>query len=323
MKNFWFILCFGILLIFSLKVLALTISPAKIALSANPGETIEFRMSVRNDLDKSATFYSTIENLTVKGGEEPVFLPADFGLPTWIEVQKEITLGPKERVEIPVLIRVPKDAPPGGHYAAIFWQTAPPDRKEPGIGIVTKVGALILLEVSGEVVEKAEVLSFGAEKKFFTHLPVNFSFDLKNEGNVHIIPEGRVYIKNLFGKTVTSLNVNPGGFYALPQTTRRFFTQSFEPKGGMPKIEGKGFFTELKREISGFALGYYRANLNLEYGKGKKVIEANFGFWVLPIRVLSLSLLILAIILLILTKGISAYNRWIINRAKKLESKNE
>jgi hypothetical protein len=316
-NNFWLLFWVGILLIFCPSVLALTLSPAKITLSADPGETIETKISVRNDLDQTTTYYSSVEQYTVKGGEEPVFLPAEFGLPTWIDVQKEITLAPKERVEIPVLIKIPKDAPPGGHYAAIFWQTASPQGG--GVGIVTKVGTLVLLEISGEVNESGEVLNFKAERKFFTHLPVNFSFDFKNTGNVHIAPQGKIYIKNLFGKTVASLTVNPGGFHTLPQTTRSFYSQSWEPEKGMPKIEGKGFFAELKREIAGFAFGYYKAQLNLEYGKERKVIQKDFGFWVLPIRVLSLSTLVLAVIILILTKGISAYNRWIINKAKKNE----
>ena len=317
-KIFWFLIFCGILIVFSLKALALTVSPAKLVLSADPGETFEIKMSVRNDLDRTATYYSSVERYTVKDGEEPIFLPAEFGLPTWIKVPSEITLGPKERAEIPILIEVPEDAPPGGHYAAIFWMTAPPEG--PGVGIVTKVGALVLLKVSGEVVEEGEVVRFGAERKFFTHLPVNFTFDFKNTGNVHIAPEGRVYIKNIFGKEVASLVVNPGGFHAFPGTTRRFYTQSWEPEGGMPKIEGKGFLAELKREKAGFAFGYYKASLNLTYGEEMKTATADFGFWVLPVRILSLAILVLAVIILILTKGIRAYNRWIIAKAKKSET---
>ena len=316
------IFIFTIFLILGLNILslgeslALTISPAKIILSADPGETFEAVMRVRNDLERTVTHISSVERYTVRGGEEPIFYPEGFGLPTWIEVPAELTLGPGESVEVPVKIRVPEDASPGGHYAVIFWATAPP-KGEGAVGIVTKVGALVLLEVSGEVIESAEISDFKAQKKFFTHLPIGFSFTLKNTGNVHLMPLGEVIIKNIFGKTLAILKVNPGQYHALPDTTRTFTTANWEPEGGMPKIEGKGFFAELKREKAGFAFGYYKADLNIEYGKERKTAQASFGFWVLPWRILLIAILILAVILLIFTKGISVYNRWIIAKARQ------
>ena len=315
---FWIFVLGGTL--FALQSAALTISPAKFVFSADPGDVIETKMRVRNDLDRTVVHYPSFERYTVgEGGEEPVFLPSDFDLPTWIEVKPaKLTLGPKESQDVDIIIRVPKDAQPGGHYAAIFWQTAPPEGEEGGrVGIVTRVGALVLLEVSGEVIEQGEILSFEAPKKVFNRLPITFSFALKNTGTVHLGPTGQVTIKNIFGKTKAILEVNPGVYYALPNTTRTFYTQSWEPEGGMPKIEGSGFFSELKGEKAGFALGYYKANLSIQYGKEKKTGQASFGFWVLPWRVLLVGILIMAVILLILTKGIQKYNQWVIARARR------
>jgi len=310
------ILLFLILGFFPFQSLALTISPAKIIISADPGEKVETTMRVRNDLERTVTHISSVERYTVRGGEEPIFYPEAFGLPTWIEVPSELTLGPGESVDVPVKIRIPEDAPPGGHYAAIFWATAPP-KGEGAVGIVTKVGALVLLEVSGEVIESGEVVDFRAPKKLFTHRPVSFSFALKNTGNVHLMPSGEVIIKNIFGRTLAILKVNPGEYYALPETTRTFTTQNWEPEGGLPKIEGKGFLAELKREKAGFALGYFKADLNLEYGKERKTGQASFGFWVLPWRILLIGILILAVIILFFTKGIQKYNQWVISKATK------
>jgi len=119
------------------------------------------------------------------------------------------------------------------------------------------------------------------------------------------------------GRTSTILEVNPGLYHVLPNTTRAFYVANWEPKGGMPKIEGEGFIPALRKEIAGFALGYYRANLNLEYGNGKeiKTDKASFGFWVLPWRVLILIIFILAAILFLFTKGINKYNKWLIAKA--------
>ncbi len=298
---------------------ALTISPAKIILSADPGETVEVSMFIRNDLEKTLTFSPAYEGYKTRGGAEPVFFKQNYGLSTWMEtVPAQVNLGYKEWGQITVKINVPEDAEPGGHYAVIFWSSRPAGEAGTGVSIVTRVGALVLLDVSGEVVEAGKIVSFETSKKFFTHLPIIFTYDLKNEGTVHLIPEGKVVIKNIIGRTSAIIEVNPAATHVLPGDTRTFYTAYWEPEGGMPNIEGEGFFPDLKRELKGFALGYYRANLNLEYGKEEiKTLQASFGFWVFPWRVLVLSILILGILLFGVTKGIQKYNEWVINKVEE------
>jgi len=321
-KHFVFILIFlGFgFYFFAFQSRALTISPAKFVFTADPGQIIETKMNVHNDLDRTVTYYPSFDRYTVTvGGEEPVFFPVDSGLPTWIEVAPaELNLAPKETITVSIKINVPKDAPPGGHYAVIFWSNAPPVGEGTGVGIVTKVGALVLLEVSGDVKESGEIVDFLTPQKFYSHLPVNFSYHLKNTGNVHVRPDGEVNISNIFGKTANSLDANPARAYVLPNTKRNIVTGSWLPKKtNFAEIEGKGFFAELRREVSGFAFGYYKANLNLEYGKEKKTTNASFGFFVLPWRLLLIIILFLAILLFIFTKGIKVYNRRIIAKARE------
>lgn len=318
-KIFIFLILFFLgLTLFPARSLALTISPGKFVLSADPGQTIETSMYVRNDADKTLTLYPTIERYTTRGGEEPVYYPENYGLPTWIEtVPSEVTLAGGGSANVSIKINVPEDAEPGGHYAVIFWSSAKPQQKGGGVGIVTRVGALVLLSVSGDVVEGAELVSFKADKKVLNYLPAGFSYGFKNTGNVHLRPTGKLTIKNIFGKTVAILDANPGSGYTLPQTTRTYSTANWEPKAGIPKIEGEGFFANLKKEKAGFAVGYYKAYLNLEFGDQIKTAKVSFGFWVLPWRILISSALALGILLLFFTKGIKKYNQWVISRANR------
>lgn len=320
MKKIVIFISFLILLLgfFPLQSQALTVSPAKFFLSADPGETINTKIYIRNDLERTETYYPQFEAYTTKGGETPVFFKQNYGLPTWIKTNpSQVTLGPQESSEVPVIIKVPEDAEPGGHYAVIFWSSAPPDEKG-GVSIVTRVGALVLLEVSGDMVDSAEIVEFKAPTKFFTHLPVTFTYNLKNDGNTYVLPDGKVVIKNIFGKTAATLEANPTASHVLPDKTRTIVTANWEPEGGMPKIEGEGFFPDIKRELKGFAFGYYRANLALEYGKQEiKTLQANFGFWVLPWRVLMLSILVLALLFFGIVKGIQKYNQWVINKVEE------
>jgi len=320
-KIYFFIILFILgLVLLPYQSGALTISPAKIILSADPGETITTVMVVRNDLERTLIFYPAFEAYTTRGGEEPVFFETNRGLPTWIETNPlSVTLGEKETASVEVIIKVPEDAEPGSHFAAIFWSAAPPTKgTETGVGIVTRVGALVLLDVSGEVVNSAEIVGFKTPQKFFTHLPVSFIYDLKNEGTVYVMPDGKIIIKNIFGGTSGVLNINPSQAHVMPGTTRTIYAQNWEPEGGMPKIEGEGIFQDFQRELKGFALGYYRANLTIEYGKDEiKTTQANCGFWVVPWRILILTILVLSLLILGIIKGIQKYNQWVINKVEE------
>ena len=303
---------------FPFQSLALTVSPGKFVLSADPGDVIKKTMRVRNDLSETITFASYFERLEIRGGGEPVFIPEVKDLASWIQTNpEEITLEGGETGEIDITINVPANAEPGGHYAAIFWGNAPSKQEEGRVGISTRVAVLVILDVSGDVVESCEISDFKSAKKIFSHLPINFNYDLTGGGTVHQKPTGKVLIKNIFGQTKAILDANPSGDIVYPGMKRTFTTSNWQPEGGMPKIEGKGFFSELKREKAGFVLGFYRAQLSLEYGKNEiKTAKASFGFWVLPWRILLISVLILAILLLIFTKGIKKYNQWVIKRAR-------
>lgn len=300
---------FGII-IFPLKSLALTVSPAKLELSADPGDKIIGIITLISNEGERVSYYTSFERLEVVGiWGEPKFTGEKTGLATWIEISpSKITLEPRERKEVSFSIQIPEDAQPGGHYAAIFFGTAPP---EGGVGIATRMAVLVLLRVSGEVIESGEILNFRAEKKVFNYLPVNFSFNLKNTGTVHLKPEGEIVIKNIFGKTAEILPVNREGYNALPNS-ERVFSASWLPKS---EIKGEGFLAGLKKERAGFGLGYYKAILDLKFGE-KGTAQASFGFWIIPWRILVVSILILAVLLLLIVKGIKVYNRWIVTKAK-------
>jgi len=298
--------------IFSPLSLALTISPAKFEFSADPGDTIKSQIALINEQDVSLIFRASSERLTVRGSYgEPVFTGEKVGLATWIEfASSTVNLAPGEEIRIPFTIEVPENADPGGHYAAVFWSTVPGEVGT-GMGISMRVAALMLLRVSGEVIEEGEILNFKTREKLANYLPIDFSFKLKNTGTIHLKPGGEIVIKNIFGKITDILPINLELYSVLPKNERAF-SVSWQPKS---ENKGKGFLTELKKERAGFALGYFKANLNLEYGEAKQTSQASVGFWVLPWRILLLSFLILIVVLLCFFQIIKWYNKWIIAKA--------
>jgi hypothetical protein len=179
----------------------------------------------------------------------------------------------------------------------MWWGTAPPEKKQ--VAIVTRAGILVFLEVSGKINEKGEVLAFSLpEKKFLVfQLPDGFKIEFKNAGNTYLKPRGEIAIKNILSSAVATFRVNEKERIILPDNTRFLeTTPSFEKRP--------------------FAFGFYRAELNLQWGEKPEVFQKNIWFFVFPWKAVLLTLLILAVLVLLLTKGIKKYNQWIINKAR-------
>ena len=312
-------------LFFGSTVLALSVSPVRIETAGDPGKIVRGEISLINEYNGTKTFYSSFENFEATGETgTPAFIEGEQGLATWIETTPQITLEPGKQKKVPYAIHIPKDADPGGYFAAIFWSTSPPKSKEGGaVSIAAKVGILVLLKVTGEIEEGVGLLEFSTEnnKKFFDALPINFIFRFKNSGGDRVKPAGEITIKNMLGRVAAVLPANKSDGNVLPQSIRRFETiweKVDEDEDKEKKIETetdeKGFIQELKREKDNFAFGRYTAELNLKHGAEK--IQSSFSFFVIPWRILSLVILILALTLFGFIRGMRRYNKWIITKAK-------
>jgi hypothetical protein len=307
--------------------LALTISPPKIELLANPGQKVEDEIKLFNETDSELTIYTSTANFIAKEGEEgvPKFLTPEEkegDLADWIEIEEgPITILPLEQKVIPITINIPTWADPGGHYAGIFFGTQSPGEKEGTVvGVTGKLGGLILLRVSGDIEEEGKLVSFDLKdsKTFYEHLPIDFVIVFENLGNVHLKPQGEILIKNLLGRTSDIVDINKPeigtGKNVLPESVRRFesswIKSSFE-------IFPQGFLEKLKFEKDNFAFGRYKGDLILEYGtQGKKATDS-VVFWVFPWHLILVTILGTGLLVCLMIVGIRRYNRWIIKKAMK------
>ena len=106
---------------------ALTITPIRYEIAGNPGEVLEQKMTLVNETKKDQLLYVSFSNFEAQGDTgSPTFVEPKEGLGTWISTsQSTINLGAGEQKVINFKIEIPKDAEPGGHFAAIFWGTNP------------------------------------------------------------------------------------------------------------------------------------------------------------------------------------------------------
>lgn len=319
-----------ILGLFPYETKAITIIPPRVELSADPGSKASGVVKIYNETETTLSLYTSTANFTAKQGKEgvPEFLAPDendYGLASWIEIEKgPISVLPKEYLAIDYAINVPFGADPGGHYAGIFFGSGNPDEKESktAVGLSSKAGILVLLGVSGKVSEigKLEEFILKEQKSFFERLPVDFVIGFRNDGNVHLRPEGEIMIKNIFGKQVAAIGVNKRkigtGINILPNTARHMEASWKNSEGDMPG-SGQDFWSKAKAEKENFAFGKYTASLNLVYGSKRGAVQEDITFWVFPWHLILVYFLSAAILILVLRILVKKYNKWIISQAIK------
>lgn len=297
------------------SVSALTISPARIELTADPATSVSDTFLLINEQENEQTFYTSVENFEAQGESgTPSFTTAKEGLASWVSVDEKITLKKGERAKVQFTVAVPKDADAGGHFAAIFISTVPPSNKTGGVAVGAKVGMLMLLRVNGELKEGGGVLSFSLKNKghFATELPLEFMYRFNNSGNDRVNPTGEIVVRNMFGLTVERLNANPSVGNVLPNSTRRFDV-TWGNEEALP--ESASFFAHAGYQARNFALGVYTAKMTLTFGSSSSATNTTAVF-IFPWQLMMLVTLFLFILFAILRVLVKRYNTWIIKQAK-------
>jgi hypothetical protein len=304
---------------------ALTLTPPKIEVAGDPGETVTAVMTVINDSGKAAVYYSSFANFASQGESgTPAIVTADDDLGTWITVPESITLAPGAARDITVSIAIPKNAAPGGHFAAVFWGTQPnaPVKKQTGIG--AKTGSLVLLRVNGDIPESGGVIEFDTVggDHFFTALPIPFYYRFQNGGGDRINPKGDIVMKDMLFITGARVPGNPVDGNILPNSTRKF-TTVWAGKAGAEGVPPSGFFKAVKYEFKNFAFGRYAAHLKLSYGTKGEVTDSVVHVWVFPWH-LTLFVIVLAALIWFLSRmGVRHFEHWAIEEAEVMLEKKE
>lgn len=307
---------------------ALTVSPVRLEVSGDPGQTLKVETLLINETTVPETLYSSYSNFEAQGESgNPSFVEPKDDLGTWMKAPESVELKPGETKIVPVTITIPTNADPGGHFAVVFWGTTSPKNPATNVGVGSKTGILILLRVNGDVSEQGGILEFDTvgKERFYTSLPVTFYYRFQNNGGDRIKPTGEVVMKNMLHITSAKIPGNPVEGNILPGSTRKIETTwqgKTGPKPVAPEDQGN-FFNKVSYEWKNFAFGYYKATINLAYGTQNQVSTGTVGFWVFPWH-LTIFVVVAAVILyFILKKAIKSYNRWVIKKAEEMLKKEQ
>ncbi|MEA2056496.1 MAG: hypothetical protein U9O78_02135 [Patescibacteria group bacterium] len=276
-------------------------------LRIKPGEKKQVSIRFQNASSKTIKVQSYIQDFVVKGdGSTPIPVRDTtsnrWSLASWMLITPNYhQVAPKQTVAMNVLIEVPENALPGGHYAMILHEPINETAKQLEKGLATgeaaaaigqKIGTLFYVIVEGPINEEAYIRNFEF-KKFQEFGPIPFSFKISNQSDIHISPRMNIDIFNMLGQKKESI-----------------------------EIESKNVFPLNNREFAGkwnklWGFGLYKAKLSMSYGEVGNVAVASTNFWIVPVRII----LVIMLAILITAAAVAAVKRHIEYRYLEEEAK--
>ena len=261
-----------------------------LSLKVKPGEKIQTSVKVRNGSSETMTVKSLAQDFIVdSGGETPIPVEGNisnrWSLASWVMLTPSVhEIQPGDIATINVIIDIPADALPGGHYAMITHQphstssSTSPEFEVAHTSAATlqqRVGTRLYVVVDGPINEAAFIRELNFPK-FTEYGPVPFSFTIDNQSDVHISPQIGVEIYNIFGKKIETIEMTTKNIFP-------FIARDFEGKWD---------------RVWGF--GPYTAKAVMSYGSTGQLAVTTTTFWLLPITILMAIFIIILVIIAVI-----------------------
>ncbi len=222
---------------------SLSVAPSLNDLGVIKGQTYNENVTIANNTPYQVILKIYSENFGTTGYTgNIIFYQQTSKLDTasgWFSVTNPvITLSPYGKQTIPVTIAVPKDADPGEYYVSLFFQQDSEGINNTGVHIVPRIGSLFFVNVLGSVHSDAAITNTKVVSNSinFPLIPsqilsgdtVNFDVYITNKGNIHIQPQGKVQVYDIFNHLVDTLTIPT--HIILPGNTRDIETQWLDNK---------------------------------------------------------------------------------------------
>lgn len=242
------VICIGHAENVSATKIHLRVSPTGLEHDLNPGDKVDGTFTVENDGDnilyystKATPYYATSKDdsnsIDVSYDKESTFTQ----IANWITfANPEGQIEPNSSIEIKYTINVPESTPGGGQYSALLVTTR--DTKNDvnnndvsSVSEVASIGPVVYAKVSGNIIEKGEIIS-NEINGFMFNPPISASSKVKNTGNVHAKVTYTLRVYPLFSnESIYNNEENPGTATVLPEGTR-YYTASWTAEQGAPSI---------------------------------------------------------------------------------------
>jgi P pilus assembly chaperone PapD len=268
----------------------IVVSPVKMDVVLDTGETSIREIRIHNSGNESTIVRVYAMDFSIDRENNYTFSEPgheSYSCTSWLSIeQSEFLLPAGETRQVAVTISVPQQVEPGGHYAALFFETVPPDT-EPGVSVAVagRIPSLFYLTIPGvtdaDIVANAEISSLMLPG-WVDGGPVDIGAVVRNTGNVHLTIATKAYFTDFRGR--------PAGEIDLGQTT----VLPGAERAVTGTLEGTPFAGRVK---ANFVIGYFDDH--------EELVNKSMGgsFWIIPwqaiiITIGSIVLLVIAVLVL-------------------------
>lgn len=209
------------------------VSPPRVVLSGQPGDVLEGVVVVDHPgNDAPMQVDVSLSDVAVQPDGEPVYLSPGAvpqSAATWIAVSPpSFALQPKESHEVRYAVHVPADAKPGTHWAVIFFDSGPVQKRQAkgvGVNMRVRVGHVVYVNV-GEIVISGQIRGVRYQPPAGKN-PAEVRVRFRNTGNGLMRLNGYVELRDENGKVAARGQVSNAA--SLPGYEYEIAAQFKEP----------------------------------------------------------------------------------------------
>lgn len=284
---------------------SIEVSPSPLTLTVEPGKEATTELKIRNASLTPETLKIEARSFTISKIDGSIKLsdstPKD--LASWVSYAKPtFTIQPGEWFSQTITVNLPDAAGFSYPFAVVISRANDASTSGDSTRLIkgsVAVFALVNISKPGATRELA-IESLTASQPIYEYLPAEINIKLKNTGNSIVQPYGNVYIQRNI-KTTTPLAVlplNSANNYILPGTSKEI---AIKWDDGYPVYKQSGDKQTLEWDAdstSHFRLGKYTARVVAVYNDGTRdiPITGEVSFWVIPWRIILLSLVIVGVL---------------------------
>src|SRR5258708_3766315 len=236
----------------------ITLSPVTVQLSADPGAVVSSDVKLRNNTTFPEHLHVVVGKFRPdRSGDHRQLLDPDPNDETlqWLHTNEgEFIIQPSEWKTLHVSFSPPATASGAEYYTLMFSRSSVTSK--PGAEVVSGSPAILVLTTINSPFNKRELTlsQFTTNGNFQEFLPKSFQIEVKNTGNVHLIPQGNIFIDGQGKKDLAVLSINPNALTSLPDATRTYtvtwsngFPIQIGAEGGVEGIKFLGLTWDLSK----------------------------------------------------------------------------
>jgi len=262
MRKFFLSLIIVGLLSGNLIANAFSIKPSQILLTIDPGKTKIIPIEIINNENKDLIFKGKVFGVRQTSDGKPEFINDYSQAENWVISQTdEVSVKAGNTGVLNFSIKIPNETIAGSYFLGLAVE---PSSSGGSVGLSGQIITLLNLQVSGTVNESLKIDKWEIDNIKSNKNNWNFKLDLVNNGQMDLLMNGKMIVKNWSGQKLSQEKLLLGN-RLLPNTFRFVRPQLDLAKNSI------------------VLPGLYMVQTEIEYGKTKQSISSTTFVWYWPL----------------------------------------